>query len=390
MQRRRERMVLPSLVTLFLLGSASTSVVTCGFQPAYAKKNPTWSTSVKRGIPTESCGGNGISCSTFLSASTTIPSAPYFRENISKNDNSMIANAKDVYKFHWPGEFKDQWSTDSDYQQKQQSLSTTATTSRSTAKDIWADKYCSVAGLRKSFGSNRNTWWGDLDAGTTRRLYKCLLPVALLELCEAGNVPPQDLAPLAYRARVAAKLYARERSHVPARLAAAALDGYRQWRKYGSFDTTGMSYQQVWEKYAAMILNEIAEDPKKESDGDNTTTSSTDTVTAKICLKILERSCQSNEMVDRLVLRKKKDSPQSRRDMQQLHHVSVQLEHDVRMLLQQSEPDHEDHFFSSSKDSSDKDSRTTRLHDSQKFRALRAFVKVKRRIAALQHNLKAP
>ena len=78
------------------------------------------------------------------------------------------------------------------------------------------------------------------------------------------------MAVLAYKARVAAKLYARERCRVPARVAANLFDGYRQWRKYGSFDCTGMSYQQVWEKYAKLIQQETSED----SDSDSTASSS--------------------------------------------------------------------------------------------------------------------
>jgi hypothetical protein len=287
----------------------------------------------------------------------------------------------------------------------------TASTISSEARKAWERKYCSVAGLRESFGTNRNIVWGDFDASITRRLYKCLLPVALLELYETGHVPPQDLAPLAYRARIAAKLYARERSHVPARIAAAAFDGYRQWRKYGSFDCTGMSYDQVWNKYAAMITQETSSKqqhqqskPVDTSQKDHTDDKS-DSVTAKICLKILERSCHSNEMIDRLVLKHQKSNGkyksdvmlrrQRRLDLQALRQVSEQLERDVQLLLQQ--PDkfidrNDDDEGSIIDDKHTSRSLTTPLsfeeqkQQAQKFRALRAFAKVKRRIANLQKH----
>jgi hypothetical protein len=197
-------------------------------------------------------------------------------------------------------------------------------------KEQWAAKYTSVDALRKTFGTNRNVLWGDLDPQTTRRLYKTLLPRALLELhCTAVTscsdrsddvdddvtsttatstastattstvsqqpllmLHPEDLAPLAYQARVAAKLYARERCVLPARIVANLYDGFRQWKKYGQFHCHGMSYQQLWDKYASVILHDA------HTNRDDLTV---EDVTAKICLKILERSCQTNPAVDQLV-----------------------------------------------------------------------------------------
>jgi hypothetical protein len=223
-------------------------------------------------------------------------------------------------------------------------------------KDEWAAKYTSVDALRETFGSNRNTLWGDLDAATTRRLYKTLLPKALLELYNLG-VHAEDLAPLAYRARVAAKLYARERCNLPARVAANLYDGFRQWRKYGSFDTNGMSYQQIWEKYSKIILAECqGEEGLTEDD-----------VAAKICLKILERSCCTNEMVDKLVLSKR-----SEEDQKDLQHFTNTLEKDVRNLLQPVEMARNKASFSEAQLSA------------QRIKALKRLVKFKRRLEALQ------
>ena len=113
-------------------------------------------------------------------------------------------------------------------------------------KEDFAAKYTSVSALQKTFGSNQNgDFWGDLDAASTRRLYKTLLlvPNALLELHKTGlksngknnnsTIAADDLAPLAYSARLAAKLYARNRSRMPARIAANLYDGWRQLWKTG-------------------------------------------------------------------------------------------------------------------------------------------------------------
>ncbi|CAB9519238.1 expressed unknown protein [Seminavis robusta] len=192
----------------------------------------------------------------------------------------------------------------------------------------WAGRYTSVEALRETFGGNQNKLWGDLQASTARRLYKTLLPSALLELSQlgVGQLQPQDLAPLAYQARVAAKLYARERCTVPARLAATLFDGFRQWLKYGKFQAHGMTYDQVWQKYAEKICHETEQHPK-DAEQD-------------VCLKILERSCVSNSGVDALVLKKDDDNNEAdtddddeQRQQRLLERIHAQLEQDMYQLL---------------------------------------------------------
>jgi hypothetical protein len=187
-------------------------------------------------------------------------------------------------------------------------------------KEEWARRYTNLENLRETFGSNQNKLWGDLDPSTARRLYRYLMPTALIQLVKVG-VQPQDLAPLAYEARVAAKLYARERSIVPVRIAAVLYDGIRQLKRYGRFQSHGMTYDQVWEKYHKVIMDDSEDnicDDLCEQD-----------VTAKICLKILERSCSTNESIDRWVLPTDDDKEQ-REDLTRMANT---LEMDVRKLL---------------------------------------------------------
>jgi len=299
---------------------------------------------------------------------------PWGQRNNNKNNNE--SNHYDNHKKH---------------SHKQQQ-----STSLLTPKDVWVQKYCTVEGLREAFGRNQNVLWGDLDATNTRRLYKTLMPVALMDLyhkTEGENdgdndetatpaVQPQDLAVLAYKARVAAKLYARERCRVPARIAANLFDGYRQWRKYGSFDCTGMSYQQVWEKYAQLIQNESASDEDCSAKDAASSTTDDNDVTEQICLKILERSCQSNAMIDEMVLNRKQSKKQQTKkaQLQHLQNVQDQLEQDVRLLLLPPDSPVTDnnallHHHNI---------RHWSAREAQKFRALRAFAKFKRRMAALQ------
>eukprot|EP00581_Thalassiosira_minuscula_P007956 CAMPEP_0183711678 /NCGR_PEP_ID=MMETSP0737-20130205/7127_1 /TAXON_ID=385413 /ORGANISM="Thalassiosira miniscula, Strain CCMP1093" /LENGTH=649 /DNA_ID=CAMNT_0025940245 /DNA_START=641 /DNA_END=2590 /DNA_ORIENTATION=- len=217
-------------------------------------------------------------------------------------------------------------------------------------KAAWAAKYTSVSTLRKSFGSNKNRLWGDFDPTTTRKLYHTLLPRALLELrglrdgllaneeVEGEQVIQQELkelAPLAYQARLAAKKYARERSRLPGRIGSMLYDGYRTWRRYGKWTTSGMTWEQVWNKYEDQVLREAAlEEFEEELEGqmelpedggaslwkrlkregsraaaNNGSEGSLDDeeLTARICLRILERSVVTNSAIDRLFLKRLKE-----------------------------------------------------------------------------------
>ena len=176
------------------------------------------------------------------------------------------------------------------------------------AKLDWASKYTSIDVLRQSFGTNRNKFWGDFDTKTTRKLYHTLLPRALLGLYEAELWCPTDLAPLAFEARLAAKKYARERCVLPGRVMAMIYDGYRSWRSWGTWSVEGMSWEQVWNKYETQILEEYMED----NQGHVNLEELQEEITARICVRILERSCITNEHVDKMFLKKDGEDASSR------------------------------------------------------------------------------
>lgn len=130
----------------------------------------------------------------------------------------------------------------------------------------------------------------------------------------------KELAPLAYRARLAAKEYARERCILPARIGSMLYDGYRSWRRYGKWNRSGMTWEQIWNKYEDQVLREVEAGATKVdgllegggADGANVSATSSSSVgsmredeelTARICLRILERSVVTNEAIDRLFLK---------------------------------------------------------------------------------------
>jgi len=221
-------------------------------------------------------------------------------------------------------------------------------------KHEWAKRYTSQNGLRKAFGSNRNRFWGDLDAKTARRLYKKLLfPTALSELVlELGDeiIRPEELAPLAYEARKAAKLYVRERCKIPSRVGAYLFDGFRQFRKYGKFQMDGDTYEQLWIRYYHERDDDDDDDDEDDDDDNNEVVDDVDDavteeeIIMRTCQKILEKSCTTNEAIDRFFLKKYDETKgrqrwrRRRRNVDRynnllLKRITKTLERDVRKLL---------------------------------------------------------
>ena len=200
-------------------------------------------------------------------------------------------------------------------------------------KSDWAAKYTSVSAPRNSFGHRKTPIVGDFGPTTTRHFYHILLPCAVLELKELRDTllaneshstndfdfekigrekaspdkedssetylqnELKELAPLAYQARLAAKKYARERSRIHIRLASLLYDGYRSWRRYGKWKSSGMTYDQIWAKYKEQVLREA--EAAVES-GDDL---GEEELTARIYSRILERSVKTNWQIDKLLLK---------------------------------------------------------------------------------------
>ncbi len=181
--------------------------------------------------------------------------------------------------------------------------------------------------LRQAYGPRRSIW-GDLSPAETRRFYHELLPVSVyldaLDARDGGDGVERPLgggtsggglatvvdaanqaggaywecffgnaetleqrARLASMARHAAKLYVRERCHLPSRVVAHLYDGLRHLKEFGTFRVTGMTWEELWDKYERKIL---AEDPSLEGEALKTS----------VCLRILEKSCSTSEVINNL------------------------------------------------------------------------------------------
>lgn len=183
-----------------------------------------------------------------------------------------------------------------------------------------------VSTLRSLFGENKNKWWGDLDNETARKLYHFLLPRVLLRLVhETSGLSPDELAPLAFEARVAAKEYARERCNVPGRMFAMAFDGFRHLKKYGEWSSKGMSFDQVWDKYEKQVQEELmSSDPSLKAED----------LTKQVCLKILERSCSTNPVVDKMFL--KEDNSCINAEGEELLSIVRKFDQDINTIINDS------------------------------------------------------
>jgi hypothetical protein len=181
-------------------------------------------------------------------------------------------------------------------------------------RNLWLGRYGSIKALQQTFG--RAPIFGDLTPEQTRRLYHTLLPRSLLGLYEMGLMKPEELAPLAYNARIAAKEYARSRCNLPGRLMTTLIDVYRG--RLGK--PSSMSWEEIFKKYEAQIVEEVCTNElKRPSDED---------LTMQIYLRILERSCSTNQAFDALFLKEEDED-----DSDYLDAVADKLENDVRFLL---------------------------------------------------------
>ena len=207
-------------------------------------------------------------------------------------------------------------------------------------RDRWMSRYGSLEALTRTFGPSKR-WGGDLSPSQTRALYHTLLPRSLLGLHELGVMDPEELAPLAYEARIAAKEYARSRCVWTGRLLTAVFDQYRSLRDRGRLATSknkSMSWDEIWEKYEGQIVEEECTGVLQLEDGSYSGScrlleEDQETLTMRIYLRILERSCATNQAFDSLFLKKKKGKDNSNDANAELDAIAAQLEEDVRSIL---------------------------------------------------------
>lgn len=224
----------------------------------------------------------------------------------------------------------------------------------------WQRRYGSLTALQSTFG--RGPPLGDLSPQQTRELYHALLPRSLLALNELNELSsgssflgPEELAPLAYEARIAAKEYARSRCVWTGRVGTWLFDNYRSLRHKGKLVAPGrsgsMSWEEIWDKYEEKIVVEEEEEMRQSNsgDGDDSGTNKKkdgkkkalgeDDLARRVYMRILEKSCATNQKFDSLFLVADDDNQnngvdgEERRMRRRLAAMATQLEDDVRAIL---------------------------------------------------------
>jgi len=198
----------------------------------------------------------------------------------------------------------------------------------------WTRRYGSLQALQSTFGEGPP--WGDLSPQQTRALYHTLLPRSLLALSEMGLMKPEELAPLAYEARIAAKEYARSRCVLTGRAATLLFDQYRSLRDRGQFLSPGssssMSWEEIWDKYEGRIVLEECEDQLEGEGGKDKKRrrkkkQNEDNLATRIYMRILEKSCATNQAFDSMFLTEEGSEDGD------LDAIASQLDNDVREIL---------------------------------------------------------
>ena len=182
--------------------------------------------------------------------------------------------------------------------------------------NAWLAKYGSSEALQQTFGQYATR---QLNPTQTRALYHALLPRSLLALSELDILDPSDLAPLAHQARIAAKEYARSRCSTSSKVLMAINPELRK-----KYNQPSMTWDDVWYKYESQIMEEERTKASEEN-----RTIDDEELMMQIYMRILEKSCATNEAFDGLFL--KEDERKEGED--ELTAISTQLESDIQSIL---------------------------------------------------------
>jgi hypothetical protein len=149
--------------------------------------------------------------------------------------------------------------------------------------------YCpptTIDELRRRYGRSQSIW-GEWTCAETRRFYRQQLPVAL-QMDGVMGLSLEERARIAAEARHALRVYARERCNLWGRVAAVVYDGVRHFHTFGYWSNTGMSWQEVKDKYTRRAIVELGPEATDED------------LLERVYELIVNRACSTNEMLDRV------------------------------------------------------------------------------------------
>jgi len=200
-------------------------------------------------------------------------------------------------------------------------------------RNEWLARFGSFEAVQSTYG--KGTLWGDLDSLQARILRHALLTRALLALNEMGLMRRDELALLAYQARMAVSAYAQSRTRVSDIYWISLYHNFKMLQGKW-WDTTPvhislrpegriMLEEYAWARAAVpvkgkMLFNHVV--------AQNIVLEQDDTLTMRIYARLLERSCGNDQAYASLFF----ISPfGGQRD---LAAVAAQLENEIKLFLQ--------------------------------------------------------
>ncbi len=145
-----------------------------------------------------------------------------------------------------------------------------------------------VDSLRKQYGTNKNVF-GDWSFRETREFYKKMLPYTL-QIDGALGMSLEERAIAAAEARRAVRMYCRERCVLPGRVMSTLYDGLRSFSERREWNTEGLSWDDLKEKYAKEGLENLGADASEEL------------LMMYVYSRVLEKSCETNDFFDKIAI----------------------------------------------------------------------------------------
>ena len=155
-------------------------------------------------------------------------------------------------------------------------------------QQIIQQPYKDVDSLRKKYGTNKNLF-GDWSFRETREFYKKMLPYTL-QIDGALGMSLEERAIAAVEARRAVRIYCRERCVLPGRVISKLYDGLRSFSERRKWNTEGLSWEDLKEKYAKEGLENLGAD------------ASEDLLMMYVYSRVLEKSCETNDFFDKIAI----------------------------------------------------------------------------------------
>lgn len=153
-------------------------------------------------------------------------------------------------------------------------------------RNVRSPHFLNVSDLQFQYG-NKENWWGHFNFKQTRHAYRKLMPTYADDY--RSDYTLVELAEKACLARMDAKQYSREMAVIPVRYVSMFYDGIRHWVRYGLWSSSGMTFDEIWQKYERQVKMDMPWITGEE-------------LQQQTAALVLQKACKSNPWIDKLVI----------------------------------------------------------------------------------------